>query len=385
SKRSSTDSDTIGIAGFQLASESPTPDNGRKNKQLSSTKLPGPGGQLQHNLRTAKTTALDQFKKEYLDYVKGERALSPNTVAAYQRDITAFLNWLPIEIRNRDDVPSRLDVSRFLSYSRSKGNTPSSCARTLASLRGWFGWLKECGMTTTDPCEALHNPQKGHRLPTVITGQEITALIANTESTRERAIVELLYGGGLRVSELVGLNLEDIHLDQGYLRCIGKGRKERIVPIGTAAVQAVREYLQDRNKVEPEAKPKKPKRGRKKKENAPSLPSTGGKQALFLDSNKSRLCRLVVWQTIKRLATRASINKPMSPHTLRHSFATHLLENGADLRSVQELLGHSSVVTTQLYTHVSRQHLKKAYESAQTQFVNTIESDSAFTNPKPFA
>jgi integrase/recombinase XerD len=184
----------------------------------------------------------------------------------------------------------------------------------------------------------------------------VANLIGSAESNREKAILELLYGAGLRVSELTGLEQKDIDLDKGYLRCLGKGSKERIVPLGHEAVNALRQYLNEQEE-----------RITGKKRKAKSKP-------VFADGQGGRLNRLVVWQIVKRLASRAKIQKQLSPHTLRHSFATHLLEGGADLRVVQELLGHSSVVTTQLYTHLSRKHLRKAYLNAKDPLDNDGDS-----------
>ncbi|MBX9772258.1 MAG: tyrosine-type recombinase/integrase, partial [Candidatus Obscuribacterales bacterium] len=174
-----------------------------------------------------------------------------------------------------------------------------------------------------------------------LTLQEVTKMIEAADNSRDRLIMELLYGCGLRVSELTGLKVIDLDLKQGLLKCFGKGSKERFVPIGQPAIKSIEEYLMEN-------------------------PRQSG--TLFRNRENKRLSRLVVWQVVKRLADKANIQKPLSPHTLRHSFATHLLENGADLRSVQELLGHANVVTTQLYTHISRSHLRKAYEQAQTNF-----------------
>jgi integrase/recombinase XerD len=296
-------------------------------------------------------------------------------VAAYKRDITAFLQWLKQNRNLNEEFPTRQDISDFLAYRRKKGDRSTSCARTLASLRGWFSWLKDSGFATNDPCDAVHNPQKGKQLPTVLSSGEISRMLSNAKSKKEIAVLEMLYGGGLRVSELVGLNTADVNLEQGYLKCLGKGSKERIVPIGRAAVKALREYMDEERAAAAAlaAKPVKAKRGRKRLAIAVCEEQKG--EPVFRDKNGARLSRLVVWQIVKRIAEKAGVTKSLSPHTLRHSFATHLLENGADLRSVQELLGHASVVTTQLYTHVSRQHLKKAYESAQSQFVNTLHPD----------
>jgi integrase/recombinase XerD len=184
-------------------------------------------------------------------------------------------------------------------------------------------------------------------------------MLDNSGNSRNEALIELLYGAGLRVSELSNLDLRHLNLHQGYLRCTGKGGKERMVPIGNQATKAVNRYLQEKkqkNKIkETQLSPPQNKYSRQ----SPLM------EPLFCDRNGNKLSRLVIWQVIKRVAKQAGITKKLSPHTLRHSFATHLLENGADLRAVQELLGHASVVTTQLYTHVSRQHLRQAYESAQ--------------------
>lgn len=346
---------------------------------------------------TRKTSALPRLKKEYLDFLRLERSLSKNTTDAYDRDIQAFIDWFRTEFD--ETLPARGSIQAYLLQLKSLGQKPTSTARTLASLRGWFAWLVHNGRFETDPCDAVSNPQLGHTLPTVLTQTEVERILDQCRAARDKAIVELLYAGGLRVSELVGLDVSDVNLDQGYVRCLGKGRKERIVPIGKAAVSALREFLSKEKmgttggtelegtgsdgthksersgKTERSAKVERPrKRGRPKLNKKKAKPAEVGRtprHPLFRDSAGARLSRLVVWQSIKRLAKAAGIARNMSPHTLRHSFATHLLENGADLRSVQELLGHASVVTTQLYTHVSRNHLKKAYESAQSHFGDT--------------
>jgi integrase/recombinase XerD len=210
----------------------------------------------------------------------------------------------------------------------------------IASLRGWFAWQKATNRSGTDPCDTLQNPQRERRLPVVLTIPEVTKLIEEAVTPRDRAIIELLYGSGLRVSEAANLEVRHLNLNQGSVRCMGKGSKERIVPLGRKAIIALQEHLGQR--------------------------ISNRNQPVFLDLKGNKLSRLVIWQVVKRLARRAAITKDLSPHTLRHSFATHLLENGADIRVVQELLGHSSVVTTQLYTHISRRHLRRAYESAQS-------------------
>ncbi len=329
---------------------------------------------------------LEKRRKLYLDFIRLDKGLSPHTSAAYQRDITTFIVWLnSSELLADLQMPTHSDITRYLSHLKLLGKKSSSMARILASLRGWFSWMTATGLEEKDPCLSVFNPQRGFSLPTVLTVNEVSRVIASCESVRDRAILELLYGGGLRVSELVGLNVQDVSLEQGYVKCLGKGRKERIVPIGEAARKAISAHLSEISKkheaslqavIETQAsRPKRRKRGRPKLTRAQKtikpVKQAPHKTPLFLDNHGSRLTRLVVWQIVKRASARAGLSKQPSPHTLRHSFATHMLENGADLRSVQELLGHSSVVTTQLYTHVSRGHLKKAYESAQAQFNST--------------
>jgi integrase/recombinase XerD len=277
---------------------------------------------------------------EYLDFVFHEKGLSRNTLLAYKSDLTAFTNWSG----NASNSQSR-EIIRYLVSLREQGKSTSTVSRNLASLRSWFSWQKASGLIERDPCDSLQNPQKAKLLPHVLSPAEVTALIQAAANTRERVAVELLYGAGLRVSELVRLNWSDISLSQGYVRCFGKGSKERVVPIGSKASEALKVYKEELGQ-------------------AKKLKTQTG-QPLLSDRQGKRLSRLVVWQIIKRLARKARLNKKLSPHTLRHSFATHLIENGADLRAVQELLGHASVVTTQLYTHISRAHLRRAYESAQ--------------------
>lgn len=312
----------------------------------------------------------DPLLSEYLHCLARQRGLSPNTVQSYGNDIRLFRQWQ----QETGLTSGHQQVSKFLTFLRYEGYKSSTQSRMLATLRSWFGWLQERGYTTDDPCEALVNPKKSLLLPHVLTVKEVSLLIDQCESARDRAIVELLYGGGLRVSELVGLNIKDVNLTHGYVRCLGKGSKERVVPIGKPAVQAVIAYLAEHKQ---NTATKEPDSLLRAKNTSQKTPAAGGRRLnagrvntegllpVFRDTAGGRLSRLVVWQIIRRLAAKAGLRKKLSPHTLRHSFATHLLENGADLRVVQELLGHSSVVTTQLYTHISRRHLKQAYMAAQ--------------------
>ncbi len=319
-------------------------------KSQSETKPPSaeaPKWQPKEELCTGRT--------DYLDFITRERQLSSNTIAAYRTDINNFIEWYARQGGHLD----RQLLGRYLQNLKAIGSKPATLARRLATMRGWFDWMRQEHRLATDPCEGVLNPKKPTKLPQVLTNTEITNMIAAAKNDRDQLILELLYGAGLRVSELCNLCLKDINMSHGYVRCIGKGSKERIVPIGRAALDSLRRYLDSEERLkqkppEPTSTPS----GRRTSRKIMSPP-------LFGDRKGKRLSRLVVWQIIKRLALRAKITKNMSPHTLRHSFATHLLENGADLRVVQELLGHSSVTTTQLYTHISRSHLKKAYMAAQ--------------------
>jgi integrase/recombinase XerD len=360
-----------------------------KQKSLDVQKLPS-----LHDVQTLQNLH-SKFLTPYFAHIRSERGLSDNTQDAYRRDLTFFCKWFaargPVDPEQKLKILRR-DVIAYLSYLKSQGQESASLARVLASLRGWFTWLKYFKLIESDPLEGFENPHRQKKLPLVLTPQEVLSMIAAATDPREVTMIELMYSSGLRVSELTGLNLNDLNLAQGYLKCLGKGSKERIVPIGSKAQAVLETYLAlqvqqqkdiEEAKIQAALAPRRPGRPRGmkvdtsadinsgtnfgpnfKRRNAAKLKMT----PLFKDEKGKRLSRLVVWQIIKRLAKKAGIIKPISPHTFRHSFATHLLENGADLRAVQELLGHANLVTTQLYTHVSRAHLKNAYQSAQGSF-----------------
>ncbi len=355
--------------------------------------LPVQGGQ---KWQAAPYKNLATLLPPYLEHIQAERSLSLNTVISYRRDLTFFVAWFnSVNFSGAPaTVPSRGEILQYLSSLKAKGQKPASVTRMLASLRGWFSWLKDMHFIARDPLEHFENPHRIKKLPQVLTTEEISMLFAVSSTAREKALLELMYGCGLRVSELVGLNVSDLNVGHGLIKCLGKGSKERIVPMGNQAINALALYRADQEARAAEqlkksadarlveaarvAKPgAKAKRGRPRKvkeiaEMAVAVSKTRPRaikaEPLFKDEQGERLSRLVVWQIIKRLSQKAGIKKSISPHTLRHSFATHLLENGADLRAVQELLGHSNLVTTQLYTHVSRAHLKSAYTQAQTNF-----------------
>ncbi|MCC6980408.1 MAG: tyrosine recombinase [Candidatus Melainabacteria bacterium] len=314
----------------------------------------------------------------YIDYVRSEKSLSLNTQMAYQRDLLAFLSWKQAKDAANSGAPAqptnRQDLQQYIGYLRQKGQKTSSIIRAIASLRGWFAWQKTTGLLKTNPLEAMHNPVKAKKLPSVLSKDEVEKMIDSASSSRDRLIIEMLYGAGLRVSELVGLDVKDVNLSQSYLRCFGKGSKERIVPIGRQALQCLQLYLNEQKVDPPFFLSGEQGQGHQSVKQTRQVKQLI--RPLFRDRTGNRLSRLVVWQVVKRLAKKAGVEKSLSPHTLRHSFATHLIENGADLRSVQELLGHANIVTTQLYTHVSRGHLRKAYDNAQSAFVNNADQSN---------
>ncbi len=323
-------------------------------RSTGSASLVGRAKKISARVKQVELAFKNETLSDYLDFVYREKGLAKNTLLAYQRDLSAFSDWSI----NGKKKPERQEITGYLSELRRRGRTPATIGRTLASLRGYYDWQKGLGLIERHPCDAVQGPQRAKRLPQVLTPAEVTGLLGAAKSAKESAIVELLYGGGLRVSELVKLNWSDVNFNQASVRCFGKGSKERIVPLGKPALKALELLRQEQDQVVLPVR-------RALAQRSPKSPLS---KPILLDRRGQRLSRLVVWQIIKRLSKSAGINKKLSPHTLRHTFATHLLENGADLRAVQELLGHASVVTTQLYTHLSRNHLRKAYQSAQQVF-----------------
>jgi integrase/recombinase XerD len=280
-----------------------------------------------------------------LEQLVVERGLRQNTLEAYQRDLTRYLRYL--RTRNRDALSlDRTEVPRYLLALRESGLTPRSVARHLSAIRQFHRFLVRRGRSAQDPTAHLEAPRPWRRLPGVLNGDEVDRLlgvrdVGTPHGLRNRAMLELMYASGLRVSELIGLHLGDVDLGLGIVRVVGKGDKERLVPLGDAAAETLRAYL---------------KAGR------PRLERGAASSHLFLGRHGRGLTRQMFWQLIKKVALAAGITKTVTPHTLRHSFATHLLEGGADLRSVQLMLGHADIGTTQIYTHLSRAHLKEIYD-----------------------
>ena len=285
---------------------------------------------------------LIQYIAEYLEYLQAERGLAQNTIDAYRRDLTAFCDFL-YKLASIDDFEKiiRNHINYYIKELHDKNYSPTSVTRKIAAIRGWFRWLSANGIIKNDPSLGVELPRLTKKLPKVMSVAEIENILKNHLTDIESAVLELLYGAGLRVSELVNLELNNVEMSSRYVRCIGKGSKERIIPIGEKAVNALKTYLKKR-----ELLIKKFKLDTKK---------------LFIKENGKTVTRQDVYVFIRKQGE--LLKKHISPHTLRHSFATHMLENGADLRVVQELLGHSDVSTTQLYTHVSKKRLKEVYFS----------------------
>ena len=277
----------------------------------------------------------------YMEYLEIECGLAYNTILAYRTDLYSLSNFL--QQFNLNDLAEiqRMHINMYIKNLYDNNYTPRSITREIASIKGFFKWLSINNYIKHNPALSIEQPKLPKRLPKVLSMNEITQLLSMSMSPIEKAIFELLYAAGLRVSELTDIQINNIDLNLKYVRCIGKGSKERIVPIGAKACNALKAYFKEREFTI-------------KKYNINS-------KYCFIKENGKKLTRQNVYTFIRNLGK--NINKDISPHTIRHSFATHLLENGADLRVVQELLGHSDVSTTQLYTHISKKRLKEIYFS----------------------
>jgi integrase/recombinase XerD len=282
----------------------------------------------------------------YLRHLEVERRMAVNTLEAYRRDLTrlaAFAHGRGVAIT----ALTRAELEAFVRDSMAEGRSPASTARLVATIRGFYRFQRLVGTVAANPAEDLHAPRTFAALPKFLSIEEVDALLAAPDVSeprglRDRALIEVLYATGLRVSELVGLRIADLRLDQGYLQCVGKGHKQRIVPMGEEAVTWVRRYLAD---------------GR------PALLKRRDSAWLFVNARGGlRLSRYGFWKLLKAYGQKAGVRGALSPHVLRHSFATHLLERGADLRAIQSMLGHAELSTTQIYTHVLEARLRQVYD-----------------------
>ncbi|MCJ7627347.1 MAG: site-specific tyrosine recombinase XerD [Longimicrobiales bacterium] len=285
--------------------------------------------------------------ESFVDYLSFERGLSDRTLSAYQRDLEKLLAFLDEKGRNGPSDITPHDLRDFVFHLKESGLAPTSIRRALSSLRGYFAFLLEEGVLEADPSERLESPRAWRTLPDVLSVEEVLKILdaPNPDHPmywRDRSILEVLYATGMRVSELVELRISSLDLREGVCAVFGKGSKERLVPLGRPAQRALERYL---------------------KEVRTRLDSGKGEGRVFLNQRGRPLTRAAIWDFVKKYALQAGVRRKVSPHTFRHSFATHLLEGGADLAAVQELLGHADISTTQIYTHVDREYLREVHRT----------------------
>jgi len=296
----------------------------------------------------------EDYKKGFKAYLQLERSLADNSVEAYMNDLEKLTVFLEVnDVKGGPDQVELTHLQQFVKWIAELGMTQSSQARIISGIRTFYKYCLLEDIATKDPSALLEAPKLTRKLPDVLSFEEIEKMIAqidlsNPEGSRNKAIIETLYSCGLRVSEVVNLKISQLFLDVGFIRVIGKGNKERLVPIGSDAIKYLLIY-----------------------ENQVRVHQTivpGEEDFLFLNRRGKRLSRVMIFLIIKELAQKAKLNKNISPHTFRHSFATHLVEGGADLRAVQEMLGHESITTTEIYTHLDREYLRKTLENFHPAF-----------------
>ena len=284
---------------------------------------------------------------DYLHYLTIERGLSQNTRKSYERDLEQYLTFLTEQHIKDWQAVDRVLILSFLQQLQQSGKSSATIIRMVSSLRRFHQFLRQERFTDHDPMQHIDSPKKQQKLPDTLSLSEVERLIETPDTKevlgiRDRAILEVMYATGLRVSELLGLQLKDLHLSMGLLQTTGKGDKERIVPLGDLAIQWIETYLEEAR---------------------PFLTRKHPEEShLFVNNHGKQLSRQGIWKNLKALVRKAGITKNVTPHTLRHSFATHLLENGADLRTVQELLGHADISTTQIYTHITKKRMTEVYK-----------------------
>jgi integrase/recombinase XerD len=285
---------------------------------------------------------INQFKS----FLKLEKSLSPNSISAYETDIRKLVAFFEINKQNTSPIQvSFTDLKNFLEWINQFGLNERSQARIISGLKAFFKYLLLENLIEKNPSGLLESPRLGRKLPEVLSIDEIDRIISSIdlslpEGQRNKAIIETLYSCGLRVSELVNLKISNLYFNDGFVRVTGKGDKERLVPIGQKAIKEIKLYFQDRNML-------------------PNI-DKASENVVFLNRRGKKLSRITIFDFIKKLVVKAQINKNVSPHTFRHSFASHLIEGGADLRAVQDMLGHESITTTEIYTHLDREYLRDA-------------------------
>lgn len=283
---------------------------------------------------------------EYLRFIQIEKGLSENTIAAYRRDLNHYLNYLATQKISNLDFIDRQIVQQWFGVLHDEGRSTKSIARFTSTIRSFHQFALREKYAAKDPTVLIETPKYERKLPDVLSIDEIDLLLTTPETSknngyRDRTMLELLYATGIRVSELINIEVEDVNLLMGFVKVFGKGNKERIIPLGETVIELLKTYIDNVR---------------------PQLLKKQVTHTLFLNMQGKPLTRQGIWKIIKQTGAKAGIQKRLTPHTLRHSFATHLLENGADLRAVQEMLGHSDISTTQLYTHVSKTQIRKMYQ-----------------------
>ncbi|HHV72662.1 MAG TPA: site-specific tyrosine recombinase XerD [Clostridia bacterium] len=283
---------------------------------------------------------------DFCNYLNVERGLAENTIESYSRDLRQFSEYLQTMKIKSVHAVTKKDILSFLYYLQQNGKATATISRNLAALKAFFSFLVQENLLQDNPTANLESPKLKRKLPQVLTISEVERLLnapdLNTPAgLRDKAMLEVLYATGVRVSELIRIKIADVNLETGFIRCFGKGSKERIVPLGKVAIDCIRNYLDN---------------GRTK------LVKKQNIDVLFVNHHGNSLTRQGFWKIIKKYANKAQIEKEITPHTLRHSFATHLLENGADLRFVQEMLGHADISTTQIYTHITKNRITEVYQ-----------------------
>jgi integrase/recombinase XerD len=282
----------------------------------------------------------------FLNYLSVERGLSQNTIVAYKEDLNYYLDFLTLRRVDSISKTDKNDVVNFMFSQKDLGLSANSIARRLAAIKVFYRFLVRERILKDDATALIDSPKLWKKVPETLSLNEVDALltqpdIRNKQGVRDRAILETLYATGMRVSEAVNLKKDNVNLDVGFLRCIGKGNKERVIPLGKKAIASIRRYLVD---------------------SRPRLLNKKESEFLFISRFGRKISRQSIWKMVKKYAKSARIKKPLRPHILRHSFATHLLERGADLRSVQEMLGHVNISTTQIYTHINKDRLKTIHK-----------------------
>lgn len=283
---------------------------------------------------------------QFKSFLKLEKSLSPNSISAYETDIRKLVAFFEINKQNTSPIQvSFTDLKNFLEWINQFGLNERSQARIISGLKAFFKYLLLENLIEKNPSGLLESPRLGRKLPEVLSIDEIDRIISAIdlslpEGQRNKAIIETLYSCGLRVSELVNLKISNLYFNDGFIRVTGKGDKERLVPIGQKAIKEIKLYFQDRNML-------------------PNI-DKASENVVFLNRRGKKLSRITIFDFIKKLVVKAQINKNVSPHTFRHSFASHLIEGGADLRAVQDMLGHESITTTEIYTHLDREYLRDA-------------------------